>query len=47
MYKILGRYRGMEWEEIDQCEDSWECDRLLNEYILAFGKGWEFRVKYE
>ena len=42
--EILGSYNGMEYEFIDECEES-EVDYLLGEYKLAYGRGWSFIVK--
>lgn len=38
-YKIMGRYRG-EVEEVDDCEDKREAERLAREYRIAFGEDW-------
>lgn len=45
MYKIMGRYKGGEPEEIDIAETNAEAEYLLNEYVLAFGRGWELWIK--
>ncbi len=45
MYSIYGKLEGKEWELIDTAKDKKELDYLLGEYKLAFGKGWEWKIK--
>ena len=39
MYIIIGVCQGRK-EEIDTAKDKKEADYLVNEYKMAFGKGW-------
>lgn len=42
-YLITGRYKGGDWEELDEIEGNVESSRVAMEYRLAFGIGWEIR----
>lgn len=39
-WRIMGRYKGRT-EEVDTAETQGEAYRLLGEYRMAFGPGWE------
>lgn len=45
-YQILGRNLSYsrEYEHIDYAKDKEERDYLLNEYNMAYGGGWQFKV---
>lgn len=45
MYKIMGKYKSLPAEEIDEAEDISNAEYLLGEYRLAYGCDW--RVWYE
>lgn len=45
MYKIMGRYRDNEPEEIDEFDDRSVAEAMLDEYSTAFGQGWELWVR--
>ena len=47
MFKIMGKYRQMPWEEVDEAEDKDEADYLLKEYKLAYGEGWKLKIVKE
>lgn len=44
-YQILCRNQqyGREWEHCDYAKDRQEKSRLIGEYRLAYGAGWEFK----
>lgn len=44
MYKIMGRYKGGSPEEIDEFDNRPEAERMLDEYSMAFGQGWELWI---
>lgn len=46
MYKIIGTFKGKE-EIIDTFETIDEADKMLIEYIVAFGAGWTFYIDSE
>jgi len=39
-FRIMGRYRGRT-EELDTADSKSEALRLVGEYRMAFGSGWE------
>ena len=43
-YKVIGRYRNNDYEEIDSAETKDEADFLRDEYRLAFGSEWLIKV---
>lgn len=43
MYKIFGRYQGVE-EELDSFDTRKEAEAMANEYRTAFGAGWTIWV---
>lgn len=45
MYEIYGKLEEKEWELIDTAEDQAELKHLLEEYRLAFGSSWKWKVK--
>ena len=45
MYVIRGKYTGCPWENIDEFETREEAERMLDEYIMAYGAGWRFAIK--
>ena len=48
MFKIMGKLKGCETEEIDEFETKKEADLMLIEYIMAFGgarNGWKLWIK--
>lgn len=44
MWRIMGRYKSGEWEEIDTAESKASARYLLGEYQLAFGQGWALKI---
>lgn len=44
-YEIWGKYFNGQWELIDATESKRDCDYLINEYSVAFGIGWSFKVE--
>ena len=48
MFKIMGKYKNLEPEEIDEFKTKKEADLMLIEYIMAYGgsqAGWKLWVK--
>jgi len=45
MYKIMGKLKGCETEEIDSAETAEDAEYLLGEYQLAFGSDWKLWVE--
>ena len=45
IYILYGKHQTRPWEEIDQAETRPEINYLLAEYRLAFGPGWQFKIK--
>jgi hypothetical protein len=46
MYKIMYKYPGLEWEEIDETDDEEDARFLLGEYKLAYRVG-KLKIKKE
>jgi hypothetical protein len=46
-YKIMGKYGNLPWEEVDQTEDVKDAQYLLGEYRMAYGTGWQLKIKKE
>ena len=44
-FVIMGKCEGLPWENIDETETQDDLDYLLGEYKLAFGSGWQFKIK--
>lgn len=44
MFLIMGKYRGRV-EEIDSFSSRKEAERMLREYILAFGPSWTLWIE--
>jgi bisphosphoglycerate-dependent phosphoglycerate mutase len=40
-YKIYGSYQGEKKEKIDEAYSEKTANCLVQEYIIAFGKGWQ------
>jgi hypothetical protein len=45
MYQIYGKLEGKEWELIDTTETKNDLDYMLEEYKIAFGKSWEWKIQ--
>lgn len=45
MFILYGKYQNTQWEEIDSADTKKEMEHLLNEYTIAFGIGWIFKIK--
>ena len=41
---LYAKYVGCEWEEIDSFDSEEEAMRMLAEYKMAYGAGFEWRV---
>lgn len=45
MYKIIGKYPGLPWEDIDEF-DTWpETLKMLAEYRMTYGTEWRLAIK--
>lgn len=44
MFKIMGKYNGRT-EEIDSFETQAEAEKMLSEYQMAYGHGWQLWIK--
>ncbi|SNS23232.1 hypothetical protein SAMN05446037_1006136 [Anaerovirgula multivorans] len=44
-YQILTRYKNGAWEHCDYAKDDCELNYLLDEYKMAYGKDFTFRVE--
>jgi hypothetical protein len=44
-FKIMGKYAGRAWEIIDTCTGEREACRMLREYAMAFGRGWQLEIR--
>ena len=44
MFRILGKYHGRT-EEIDQFSNRIEAERMLVEYMMAFGSSWTLWIE--
>lgn len=40
-YKIVGQCLGSDKEEIDETDSLQEAEKMMDEYIMAFGPSWE------
>lgn len=46
VYDIYGKYKAQEWEILEVgIETERDVQYLLKEYKMAFGVGWQFKVK--
>lgn len=46
-YVLYGKYGKNKWERIDSAETKESIYYLLGEYRLAFGPGWQYKIKKE
>ena len=45
VYKIMGKYPGQPWEDIDEFDTRPEALKMLAEYRMAYGPEWRFTIK--
>ena len=45
VYRIMGKYPGQPWEEIDDFDTRPEAMKMLAEYRMAFGPEWKLTIK--
>jgi len=41
----MGKYGTEKWEEVDRFDDRKEAAKMLNEYRMAYGAGWQLKIK--
>ena len=44
MFFIRAKYTGCPWEDIDWFETRVEAEKMLHEYIMAYGAGWQLKI---
>ena len=44
MYKIMGKYTGCSWEEVDNFNTRKEAESMLAEYSMAYGSDWTLKI---
>ena len=47
MFKIMGKYKGGSWEEIDTADTKQDAEYLLQEYRIAYGGEWRLKITKE